>query len=212
MPRKRLQIANSLILFLSVITALAFVGYGLLQLFNVGLKSEWVPDISGPVSRFVANIDFDSGTVNLDATISKTTDAEKKITIWRMGDGKVIKSSSISGINENESLEYKFETPGAYTIGYSIIDTNDLSDEAFCTITFPADQEQETNTVSSTCGKSYQSYNQAGGINAINTYRSQIRSALLQITIGIGLLIGGFATTRLVNRLFVDPRPVAEKS
>lgn len=157
-----------------------------------------MPDVTGPVSRFVADIDFENRVVALDATISKSPDADLEIAIWRLGDGTVIKSENTE-INENQSFTYTFDKPGTYQISYSIIDTNDLSDKAFCSITFETEQNEE-NTLNNTgylsynngtdCGKSYASYNNSGGIYALNESRSDIREALMYAGGGVGLLAG----------------------
>jgi hypothetical protein len=234
-----LTYANSVILFVAVCGAVFAIGKGIMEFYNVSLKSEFVPDISGPVSRFIADVDFENREVHLDATISKTTDSEKKITIWRLGDGKMMKADEHDTILDNESLTYQFEEPGTYTISYSIIDDNDLSDEAFCTVTFfeasenePADQTADmnnqdfsnsnvplnaygmpvVNTTDTSCGKSYVSYNQSGGIDTINTYRAQIREGLVSVGAGVIILIAGVLLNKLIVVLFIKKRLIAAPS
>jgi hypothetical protein len=104
------------------------------------------------------------------------------ITIWRLGDGHVLKSDSDSGIKSNEVLEHTFVKPGTYTFGYSIIDGNDFSDEATCTVTFadPNDKESK-DRISEDCGKSPVGYNSQEALYNMNVNRRSVRNSIIMI-------------------------------
>lgn len=53
-----------------------------------------MPDISGSVYRFIADISYEKRTVHLDSTISKSKDANLEIAICRFSDGKVQKDKN----------------------------------------------------------------------------------------------------------------------
>lgn len=204
---------SALILFLGILISTFVAAGGVLLFYGVALKDSIVPNINGPVSRFIANIDFETQTVSLDATISKTIDAEEKIAIWRFGDGKVIKSVGLEEIEENEVLEYQFQKPGTYVLGYSIVDTNDLSDEAYCTITFVDESKKITKTnpeaptvdgVDVDCGKSTTAYNNQYNVETLNSSRAEIRLALFNIGLSLVILLGTLIFNKLVRRLFVE--------
>lgn len=157
-----------------VVLAFAFV-----QASRVYLRSDVVPDVSVPVSRFIANVDFDTRTVELDSTISKVYSSPLDITIWRFGDGRVIKSGGESEIKDHEVISYTFEESGSYTIGYSIIDKDDLSDESLCTISFSDDEGVYRDWISDECGKSYIEYNSVDNVYRINANKRLIRQSIL---------------------------------
>lgn len=196
-----------------VLTAVGLFIVGAMMIYKVQLKDTLVPDISGPVSRFIADIDYETRTVNLDATISKSSDADLEIAIWRFGDGKVQKNED-DNIASSQSISHTFTSAGTYQISYSIIDSNDLSDEAFCTITFSqeVDKTDASKLINSgfldynggtSCGKSYAEYNQYSGIYAINQSKSDTREALMYIGGGVSVLIGLVVfnvTTRLLKK------------
>lgn len=225
---------NTLFVFVGVVASIVLLIWGSMVMYKVFLRDDIVPDVSGPVSRFIADIDFENRTVNFDATITKSTDADQKITIWRLGDGKVIKSVGAEDIVGNELIEYTYDKPGTYQIGYSVIDDNDLSDEAFCTITFKDDGEKrivpsspelsigfqierngeysnvsdegfrDKDLVSDQCGKSYTSYNSDGGIYSINESKSEIREAFFIIGVGVVTFIFSLVVHILVKKLFTN--------
>jgi hypothetical protein len=187
----------------------ALLSYALLQLSTVVLRRDLVPDVSVPVSRFVANVDFETRTVELDATISKVYSSPIDITIWRMDDGSVIKSTEKDEIKDNEILTHTFEEAGVYDIGYSIIDEDNLSDEAVCTISFAEeneDTEEEVdeadygtdNWISDGCGKSYTQYNSVNQIYEINVNKRLIRRSIIYILMS--------ALVFVYTALFVRPK------
>ncbi len=167
------------------------IGFSVMQISRVFLRTDIVPDVTSPVSRFVASVDFDERTVELDSTISKSYSSPIDISIWRFGDGEVIKSADKSEISDNEVITHVFDEPGTYTVGYSIIDEDDLSDEALCTITFEdPDADPSENSeygtenedwISSDCGKSYVEYNSWETITNINANKQTIRHSILFI-------------------------------
>lgn len=165
------------VLFSGAFVVLAFA---FIQVSRVYLRSDVVPDVSVPVSRFIANVDFDTRTVELDSTISKVYSSPVDITIWRFGDGSVIKSGGETDIRDHEVISHTFEEPGSYTIGYSIIDEDDLSDESLCTISF-ADEEDGvfSDWISDECGKSYVGYNSLDNVYGININKRLIRQSIL---------------------------------
>ena len=204
---------SAIILLFGILTSVFIASSGILVFYKVALQDSIVPDINGPVSRFIATIDFETRTVNLDSTISKTIDAEEKIAIWRFGDGNVIKSMGIEEIVSNEVIQYQFLKPGTYLIGYSIVDANDLSDEAFCTVTF-SPQVVETDSKNTQqveeifdgydqeCGKSTTAYNNQDNVYFINSSRAEIRVALFMIGVSLLTLVFTFLLNGLIRRLF----------
>ncbi len=194
--------------FLLFSASFALLSYALLQLSTVVLRRDLVPDVSVPVSRFVANVDFEARTVELDATISKVYSSPIDITIWRMDDGSVIKSTEKGEIKDNEVLTHTFEEAGVYDIGYSIIDEDNLSDEAVCTISFAKeteDSEEENeedygtgNWISDGCGKSYTQYNSVNQIYEINVNKRLIRHSIIYMLMSVLVFV--------YTALFVRPK------
>lgn len=194
---------SKLVQFGGIILAVGLVITSVLTLYSVLLEENVIRDIEGPVARYVANVDFAKRHVMFDTTFSKTKDSPAKITIWRMGDGHVVKSSNTSDINAHEILDYTFKEPGTYTIGYSIIDTNDLSDEATCVITFKdASNPKSTNSVSSDCGKSSTSYQSINSVFSMNHTRDEIRGALMALGVAAMLLVGIFVFKKVFAKYF----------
>lgn len=198
-------VMNKLVLFFGIMGAFALVVMSTLTLYRVFLSEKVVRDINGPVARFVANVDFKTRTVKFDTTFSKTVYAEPKISIWRFGDGKVVKSSTAEEIAKNEVVEYTFLEPGTYMIGYSLIDKNDLSDEAVCVVTFTDKKAKmpEQNSISSDCGKSFTSYNDDSSVFEINNVKSAIRQAYFFIGVAALLLAGSYLFNRVFARFFL---------
>jgi hypothetical protein len=187
--------------------------YAVLLVVRVFVRRDLVPDVSVPVSRFVADIDFETRTVELDSTISKIYGSPKDITIWRFSDGTTIKNTSTEDIEKNEIITHTFDEPGRYSIGYSIIDEDNLSDEAVCTLSFKEESDKETegdkeehtlsaesaDWVSSECGKSYTQYNSSDQIYDINVNKRYIRQAIYYALIAI--LITSY------TKLFIKTKP-----
>lgn len=209
-------ITRNLLTFAGVVFSIGLFASGGLYLYQIALREEIFPDINGPVSRFITNIDFENRTVELDSTISKSLFGDMEITLWRLGDGTTIKSTE-NEVNKNEILSHTYDKPGTYQISYSIIDSNDLSDEAFCTVIFDTEEVAESNgekvlknvgyvdnyAGGTDCGKSYSGYNQQGGIYAINATREDTREALFMIGSGAGLLLSVFAMNVIINLIYV---------
>lgn len=87
------------------------------------------PSAYDPVARFVANMNWETNTVHLDATMSKAFEDKIEKYIWRIDDG----TSLVGG----EKLDHVFSDPGLYYIQLSIIDQNQQSDVATCQIMIP---------------------------------------------------------------------------
>lgn len=99
--------------------------------------SQLIPVKFNPIARFVANMDWETMTIKLDASMSKAY--EDKITnyIWRIDDG-----TSLVG---ETTLEHRFINPGYYLIQLSVVDADNQSDVATCQILIPpAELEQIT--------------------------------------------------------------------
>ncbi len=216
--------------FILFTVSFGLFAFGLLLLYKVIVKQEFVPNIASPVSRFVADVNFNDREVTLDSSFSKSDSAPLKVTIWRMGDGKVFKSDTDQEIDEKTSITYKFNEAGRYTIGYSIIDENNLSDEAFCTVTFAEEpKENEKNDsnntddknnnvnasvskyspninnqddVSNTCGKSTTNYNNSATVMELNYQQRQVREGLFVIAIAVVILVYTF--------VFIRPKKIQE--
>lgn len=92
-----------------------------------------------PVARFVANMDWETKTVSLDASMSKAYENRVKKFLWRIDDGTGI-------VSEEDLLKHTFKNPGYYTIKLSIIDRLDKSDEATCLILIPPPSLQKVVT------------------------------------------------------------------
>lgn len=92
-----------------------------------------------PVARFVANMDWETRTVSLDASMSKVYEGKVKKFLWRIDDGTGI-------VSVEDLLKHTFENPGYYTIKLSIIDELDKSDEATCLILIPPSSLQKVVT------------------------------------------------------------------
>jgi|GEM_PF-7026958 len=93
----------------------------------VGMKI-W-PSAYDPVARFVANMNWETNTLHLDATMSKAFEDKIEKYIWRIDDG----TSLVGG----EKLDHTFSDPGYYYIQLSIVDQNQQSDVATCQILIP---------------------------------------------------------------------------
>lgn len=181
-------------IFRFLLFSLAFILFAsaVIQISRVFLRTDIVPDVSGPVSRFVAGVDYETRTVSFDSTFTKASSSPVDIAIWRFGDGQVIKSDTSGDISDNEVIEHTFNEPGTYTIGYSVIDKNDLSDEASCTVTFASEEDEEGSTedyTSPTCGKSATEYNSTVSVVQMNSDRSGIRQSIILGVIGLLVLL-----------------------
>ncbi len=102
----------------------------------VGIKI-W-PSAYDPVARFVANMNWETNTVHLDATMSKAFEDKIEKYIWRIDDG-----TSLVG---REKLDHTFSDPGLYYIQLSIIDQNQQSDVATCQIMIPPLEVEKVST------------------------------------------------------------------
>ncbi len=100
--------------------------------------SQLLPQKFTPIARFAANIDWDSKTVDLDASMSKAY--QDKITnfIWRIDDG-----TSLVG---EKNLTHTFKDPGYYYIQLSIVDADNQSDVATCQILIPPQELEQVPT------------------------------------------------------------------
>ncbi|MEI7579797.1 MAG: hypothetical protein WCJ58_07260 [bacterium] len=213
--QRKLMLLDGFALFIGFFISLFFFFNAGLRIYKVVLNQNILPNIADPVSRFIVNVDFENRQVELNSAISKTNGADLKITLWRMGDGSTLVASDAEIIKKNESISYTYKSTGAYTIGYSIIDNNDLSDEAICVIKFVNPEEEaakqandsnykkEKSSISESCGKSALDYNQNGGAESINAHKSQIRYALLLIGEAIIILIFMPTTSYLVKRFLI---------
>jgi hypothetical protein len=199
--------------------AFLFLSYSLIKVSTVILRRDIVPDVRVPVSRFVANVDFETRTVEFDSTISKVHTSPMEIAIWRMGDGEVIKSNTDDEISENEVITHTFDQPGVYNVGYSIIDEDNLSDEATCTLSFSdgdqardqegsedagesSSQAASSNWVSDECGKSYTQYNSSDLIYKINRNKRVIRHSIIYSIMSLLVIVYSF--------LFIKPKKVVK--
>ncbi len=111
---------------------------GITSLAKIKANQLW-PSPFSPVARFVANMDWSSGIVSLDATMSKAYQNNIKKYLWRIDDGTGI-------VSEQKAIQHKFLNPGYYNIKLSIIDDYDQSDEASCLILIPPARLQKVAT------------------------------------------------------------------
>lgn len=88
------------------------------------------PSPFSPIARFVANMDWETQTVSLDASMSKAYRDSIKKHLWRIDDGTGI-------VSEQQRITHTFRQPGYYTIKLSIIDEFEQSDEATCEVLIP---------------------------------------------------------------------------
>jgi hypothetical protein len=91
--------------------------------------SQLVPEKFNPIARFAANMNWETRTLNLDASMSKAYEDKISNYIWRIDDG-----TSLVG---SKSLEHKFTDPGYYLIQLSVVDQDNQSDVATCQILIP---------------------------------------------------------------------------
>lgn len=82
-----------------------------------------------PVARFTSNIDWNTNTIVLDGSTSKTFDGEAPKYVWRIDDG--------SADNNTEKITHTFAHPGYYLIRLSVIDSSEQVDSATCHIFIP---------------------------------------------------------------------------
>lgn len=104
---------------------------GVTTLVKLKAHERW-PSPFSPIARFVANMEWDSKSVSLDASMSKAYQNKIKRYVWRIDDGTGL-------IGDGKVLQHVFKSPGYYTIKLSIIDEYDQSDEATCTVMIPTD-------------------------------------------------------------------------
>lgn len=102
---------------------------GITSLAKIKASQLW-PSPFSPIARFVANMDWPSGVISLDATMSKAYQNRIRKYLWRIDDGTGI-------VSEEMTLKHKFLNPGYYNIKLSIIDDYGQSDEASCLILIP---------------------------------------------------------------------------
>lgn len=114
-------IINLLITFFSLISPI--------QTLVAIRASQLIPDKFQPIARFAANMDWESKTISLDASMSKTYKDVIKNYVWRIDDG-----TSFIG---TKTLKHTFSDPGYYYIQLSIVDGDDQSDVATCQILIP---------------------------------------------------------------------------
>ena len=112
---------NLLITFFSLISPI--------QTLVTVRASQLIPDKFRPIARFAANMDWESKTINLDASMSKAYKDVIKNYVWRIDDG-----TSLIG---SKTLKHIFSDPGYYYIQLSIVDGDDQSDSATCQILIP---------------------------------------------------------------------------
>lgn len=100
--------------------------------------SQIIPEKFAPISRFAADIDWETKTVNLDASMSKAFEDNIQNYIWRIDDG-----TSLVG---EKTLKHVFKTPGYYFIQLSIVDGDNQSDSATCQILIPPEELEKVET------------------------------------------------------------------
>lgn len=108
---------------------------GVTTLAKLKAHQYW-PSPFSPIARFVANMNWDSKAVSLDASMSKAYQNKIKRYVWRIDDGTGL-------IGDGKALQHIFKSPGYYTIKLSIIDDYDQSDEATCVVMIPAGNLQK---------------------------------------------------------------------
>jgi hypothetical protein len=82
-----------------------------------------------PVARFTVNMNWDTNTIKLDGSTSKTYDDKVARYVWRIDDG--------SSDAESATIEHTFAHPGYYLIRLSVVDSNDQVDSATCQLFIP---------------------------------------------------------------------------
>lgn len=97
-----------------------------------------LPSNFDPIARFAANVDWESNTISLDASMSKAVNDQIDQFIWRIDDG-----SSLTG---SAQFQHTFDSAGYYFIQLSIVDSNGQSDAATCRILFPPQEVREVTT------------------------------------------------------------------
>lgn len=85
-----------------------------------------------PVARFTSNMDWNTSTIVLDGSTSKTFDGKPSKYVWRIDDG--------SADNNTEKITHTFQHPGYYLIRLSVIDSNEQVDSATCQVYIPPAQ------------------------------------------------------------------------
>lgn len=130
----------ALVIFLSALWSIVDerVIPGVTTLVKLKAHERW-PSPFPPIARFVANMEWDSKSVSLDASMSKAYQGKIKRYVWRIDDGTGL-------VGDGKVLQHIFKSSGYYTIKLSIIDEYDQSDEATCTIMIPADNLQKVIT------------------------------------------------------------------
>lgn len=108
---------------------------GMTTLVKLKAHERW-PSPFPPVARFVANMDWDSKSISIDASMSKAYQNNIKRYVWRIDDG-----TGVAG--DSKVFRHVFRTPGYYTIKLSIIDGYDQSDEANCFVMIPPEGLQK---------------------------------------------------------------------
>lgn len=120
-----------MVLIAGLVFALGIAVGNIYNLVQIAGMRIW-PSAYDPVARFVANMDWETNTVHLDATMSKAFEDKIDKFIWRIDDG----TSLVAG----DKLDHTFENPGYYYIQLSIVDQNQQSDVATCQIMVPPEE------------------------------------------------------------------------
>ncbi len=100
--------------------------------------SQLIPQKFNPIARFAANMDWDSKTIKLDASMSKAYGDKIENYIWRIDDG-----TSSTG---STTFTHTFKNPGYYYIQLSIVDADNQSDVATCRILIPPQELEQVAT------------------------------------------------------------------
>lgn len=85
-----------------------------------------------PVARFTSNMDWETNTISLDGSTSKTFDGNVSRYVWRIDDG--------SSDSNAEKFTHTFNHPGYYLIRLSVIDSIEQVDSATCQIYVPPEE------------------------------------------------------------------------
>jgi hypothetical protein len=100
--------------------------------------SQLIPNKFTPIARFAANMDWETQTISMDASMSKAFQDKVTNYIWRIDDG-----TSLIG---SRTFKHQFQHPGYYYIQLSIVDADNQSDVATCQILIPPKELEQITT------------------------------------------------------------------